>query len=397
MWDAFKQTLWGDRSDDPALQARLAQIRERLPVPVFWLLGKAQSGKTSVIRALTGNSRAEIGNGFRPCTRTAELYDFPDSEGPFLRFLDTRGLGEVDYDPAEDLAQFQEQAHLLMVVVKAMDHAQQAVLDTVREIHRQRPDWPLVVVQTTLHEGYPDPTMDHPQPHPFADHPFPENVPRDLARSLEHQRAQFAGLGAHFVAVDFTLPEDGYQPANYGVDALWDTIETVLPLGLAAMVRESGLWESTAGSAGRSAHPHIVGHSLLAAAVAAIPVPFLDIPLVTLVQTRMFHAVARCHGQRFNREYLSELSGVLGISLLARLGRRELTKLIPGYGIAVATVYTGATTYALGQTLSAYMAYRSRGGEPDETVFRELYAQQFEEGKTLIREYLGRAREEPAP
>jgi len=397
MWDAFKQTLWGDRSDDPALQARLAQIRERLPVPVFWLLGKAQSGKTSVIRALTGNSRAEIGNGFRPCTRTAELYDFPDSEGPFLRFLDTRGLGEVDYDPAEDLAQFQEQAHLLMVVVKAMDHAQQAVLDTVREIHRQRPDWPLVVVQTTLHEGYPDPTMDHPQPHPFADHPFPENVPRDLARSLEHQRAQFAGLGAHFVAVDFTLPEDGYQPANYGVDALWDTIETVLPLGLAAMVRESGLWESTAGSAGRSAHPHIVGHSLLAAAVAAIPVPFLDIPLVTLVQTRMFHAVARCHGQRFNREYLSELSGVLGISLLARLGRRELTKLIPGYGIAVATVYTGATTYALGQTLSAYMAYRSRGGEPDETVFRELYAQQFEEGKTLIREYLGRAREEPTP
>jgi len=395
MWDAFKQALLGAETEDPALEMRLAEVRERLPVPVFWLLGKAQSGKTSVIRALTGNSRAEIGDGFRPCTRTARLYDFPDNESPFLRFLDTRGLGEVDYDPAEDLALFREQAHLLMVVVKAMDHAQQAVLDAVHEIRRQRPDWPLVVVQTTLHEGYPDPGMDHPTPYPFASEPFPATVPRDLARSLAHQRDQFAGLDAHFVAVDFTLPEDGYQPLNYGLDALWETIETVLPLGLAAMVRDSGLWESTVGSAGRSAHPHVVGHSLLAAAVAAIPVPFLDIPLVTLVQTRMFHIVARCHGQRFDREYFSELSGVLGISLLARLGRRELTKLIPGYGIAVATVYTGATTYALGQTLSAYLSYRQRGGEPDEAMFRKLYAQQFEEGKALIREYLSRAREQP--
>src|SRR5262245_11893341 len=46
--------------------------------PVVWLLGKVQSGKTSVIRAITRSSDAAIGDGFRPCTRTARLYAFPN-------------------------------------------------------------------------------------------------------------------------------------------------------------------------------------------------------------------------------------------------------------------------------------------------------------------------------
>src|SRR3990167_7726302 len=81
----------------------LQQIRRDLPAPVFWLLGKAQSGKTSIIRAIPGSSRAEIGGGFRPCTRTAPVYSFPTEDDCLVRFLDTRGLGEVAYDPAEDI------------------------------------------------------------------------------------------------------------------------------------------------------------------------------------------------------------------------------------------------------------------------------------------------------
>ena len=60
--------------------------------PVLWLLGKVQSGKTSIVRAFTGSDEATIGNGFTPATRTARLFAFPP-EAPVLRFLDTRGLG----------------------------------------------------------------------------------------------------------------------------------------------------------------------------------------------------------------------------------------------------------------------------------------------------------------
>lgn len=109
------------------IQARLAEARRRCPVPVLWLFGKTQSGKTSVVKFLTGASAAEIGNGFRACTRYSRHYDFPTPEAPLLSFLDTRGLDEPGYDPAEDIARFDETAHLVVVTVKALDHAQENV------------------------------------------------------------------------------------------------------------------------------------------------------------------------------------------------------------------------------------------------------------------------------
>ena len=38
--------------------------RARQFAPVVWLLGKVQSGKTSIVRELTQATTAEIGNGY---------------------------------------------------------------------------------------------------------------------------------------------------------------------------------------------------------------------------------------------------------------------------------------------------------------------------------------------
>ncbi len=121
---------------EPDVQARLDELRRRAPVPMFWLFGKTQSGKTTLVRYLTGASDAEIGQGFRPCTRFSREYDFPTSATPLLRFLDTRGLDEAGYDPAEDLSRFNDQAHMVLVTVKALDHAQENVLNQLRTIRR---------------------------------------------------------------------------------------------------------------------------------------------------------------------------------------------------------------------------------------------------------------------
>ena len=134
--DETKSTFWRrlrghvlrPTVDERALEKTLREVHRRLPVPVVWLFGKAQSGKTSIIRALTGNTKAEIGNGFRACTPSAELYSYPNETECFVRFMDTRGLGEVDYDPSADLKWLEGQTHILLVVVKAMDHAQTAIL-----------------------------------------------------------------------------------------------------------------------------------------------------------------------------------------------------------------------------------------------------------------------------
>src|SRR5690606_26246364 len=113
---------------------------------------------------------AQIGNGFQPCTRHSRFYDFPET-APIVRFLDTRGIGEVDYDPAEDIEYCDQQAHLLLVVMKAADIEQQEILSVVGDIRRQHPRWPLLIVQTSLHELYPGAT-GHILPWPYALKPW---------------------------------------------------------------------------------------------------------------------------------------------------------------------------------------------------------------------------------
>src|SRR5215470_6055973 len=121
MLDKLKKWFASLRSDEK-LHQKLDEVRHKTPIPVFWLYGKTQSGKTSLIKFLTGASAAEIGEGFRPCTRFSREYQFPTAEAPLLTFLDTRGVDEPGYDPGEDLARFDEQAHIVIITVKALDH-----------------------------------------------------------------------------------------------------------------------------------------------------------------------------------------------------------------------------------------------------------------------------------
>ena len=191
-WEQLRAVLLEPKVDPALLEASLREARAKMPVPVLWLLGKTQSGKTSIIRALTGSAAAQIGNGFQPCTRSARFYDFP-AEAPLVRFLDTRGLGEVAYDPADDMHYCEAQAHLLVAVMKAADVHQAAVFDALHAIRRRHPEWPLLLVQTGLHELYPH-GSGHIQQWPYADDPLPEAVPLDLRRAIAAQRAALGTL-----------------------------------------------------------------------------------------------------------------------------------------------------------------------------------------------------------
>ncbi|HWY87593.1 MAG TPA: GTPase, partial [Gemmataceae bacterium] len=105
MLDNLKR-LFSKEARAAGLKTRLERLRSEVPVPVFWLIGKTQTGKTSIIKYLTGAEDAEIGQGFKPCTRFSRQYQFPTADAPLLTFLDTRGMDEPGYDPQEDLEKF---------------------------------------------------------------------------------------------------------------------------------------------------------------------------------------------------------------------------------------------------------------------------------------------------
>lgn len=388
-WKSLRDAVLSPQVNSAKVDAQLRQSKLILPIPVIWLLGKTQSGKTSIVRAITGCTKTEIGNGYRPCTRTASLYAFPDEETCFLRFLDTRGLGEAGYDPKEDLAYCKEQAHLVLVVIKAMDHAQRPVLDALRSIRKARPNWPVIVAQTALHEGYGNVTDQHVQPYPFDSVPWPATIPTDLVRSLQHQRREFSAYANRFVAVDLTLPEDGLDPVDYGRESLWTAIEEEFPHGLRSILEAQPELRSELGDIYFSAAwPHIVSYSVAAGGAGAVPWPLVDVPVVLAIQAKMFHALSSIYGQPLTSQLLTEFGTAVGGSMVARVVRSFLAKLVPVFGSLFGAAYNAAATYALGCSLCWYFAQLRRGATPNAARLREIYSKELGEGRRRFSEYL---------
>ncbi|MCD2453112.1 GTP-binding DUF697 domain-containing protein [Methylicorpusculum oleiharenae] len=388
-WKSWIEQILRPQPPEHLIHEKLEAIRSELPPPVIWLLGKTQSGKSSLIRTLTGSTQAEIGNGFRPCTRTAMLFDYPDPDTAFIRFLDTRGLAEAGYDPSEDMHWCDQQAHLLIVVMKAMDQQQSTVINTVRRIHKTHPGKPVIVVQTALHEGYPDNAYEHVLPYPFDNGNIDPAVPPDLRCSLLKQREDFKDIKASFIPVDFTTEEEGYDPADYGIDALWQSIEDIFPYGIKAMLEQNSSADDFTGIHWHSAHPHIIGYAVSAGLAAAIPVPAASITSVVTVQAKMFHSIAHVYGLPLTRQSLSEISSAIGVGVLAGLGGRELMKFIPIYGqsvgLGISALYTAGVTYGLGKTLCYYFAQSKRGGSVNPELLRKVYQSEFERGRLMLR------------
>jgi uncharacterized protein (DUF697 family) len=379
-WKGLGDALFSPKA--AGIESKINDVKQRLPIPVFWLLGKTQSGKTSLIRALTGNDAAEIGNSFQACTKRSRYYDYPSSSHPMLRFLDTRGLGETAYDPGEDLAWCADQAHLLIVVLRALDMNQAEVLDTVRAIHDQHPDWPIIVVQTALHEGYAF-ANGHSQPYPYQQIPFPPQVSHALVQVLLHQRDWFQSVPAHFVPVDFTLPEDGFEPVDYGLDALWNTIESVLPAGVIGLLRDTEQHKELLDFHAGQALPHLIGYAVLNVGMGAIPLAGL--PLVLAVQAKLFHSIASIYGLELTRRLYAEFTGIIGVSVGLGLLGRELLKFVPIYGSAVAGVYSGAMTYALGKAFCMYLQGVKRGALPSHAMLKQAYDEAFVHARQLLK------------
>jgi uncharacterized protein (DUF697 family) len=314
------------------------------------------------------------------------VFDFP-GEAPIIRFLDTRGLGEVAYDPKEDIGFCEGRSHLILTVVKALDLEQQAVLDVIRAAKRRHPEWPIVVAQTSLHEGYAAGER-HALPYPFQSASIAARPPGDLlARALEHQRALFRALPGGdqlaFVPIDFTQAGDGYEPADYGRDALIDALITAAPTAVATALAE--LPRTQSDGAVRKSHAHIFGFALAAGASDAFPLA--GAVAVPVVQAAMLRQLAKLYGVNWDRRDYAEFAGALGTGTLVRVassfGVRQLVKLIPVYGqtagAAAAAAASFAATYAMGKAASYFLAMRQQGKASDEvasvykTALREAF------------------------
>ena len=345
----------------PEIEAALA--RRRASVPVLWLLGKTGAGKSSVVQRLTGDSRAEIGNGFEPCTSTANLYDHP-SGAPVMRFLDTRGLGETDYDPAEDLAACRGASHALLVLTRVDDTGQGAIGDALEALGSEARTMPVVHLHTALHA--------------VADDGARARAVRHNARTV----AEALGRAVPAVEIDFSDPEDGLPDPDVGLGTLRATLVDLVPALAEALGRRDA--SDAEQAAFHRVRREVLGYASAAAAVDAVPgIGLVGVPTV---QGKLLHALAARYGHPWSRSIARDFLGALGTTFLYRYAAgflvREAAKFVPVYGqsagAAAAATLSFAATYAVGRAASLYL-YRRLAGEPVSTAdlqaaFRAAFA-----------------------
>lgn len=379
---------------DPEAVALLAD-QTRIDAPVLWLLGKVQSGKTSIIHAITRHPEAEIGAGFKPCTRHARQFEFPP-ELPLVRFIDTRGLDELGYDPeqssANELTEIEQQADALLVVVRALDPQQERVLQHLVQIRKRHPDWPVILVQTRLHDAYKD-NRDHPD---YAQlHTTPDLI--DLQRALKAQVDTFSDLPGKgpflSVAVDLTRPEDQFTQPDYGLDALLDALDQVLSETKRQQLKNLLLQEGDQRL--QQIHPHLIGYATAAGITDMIPVAgFITVPTL---QGKMLHSIAGFYQCEWDKRTLTEFATSLGSGTLlgigASFGARQLGKMVPVYGQTIGAVAAGtasaAVTYALGRAACYYLEQK-RLGTSDPSGVARAYRGSLKEAYQMFHERLKR-------
>jgi len=384
MWNSLKN-MFGPRdlTQTDYIQ-RTQELVQRSPLPVIWLFGKTGSGKSSIIRYLTGVDSIEVGTGYRPQTRFSSKYDFPNESEPLLRFLDTRGLGEVAYDPAEDLQQFGEETQLMVVVVRAMDHAVSEIVEALRKIRHNSPKRPVILALTALHDAYPG--EQHPEVDPFGQGPFPlpDNLHQDLHRSIHLQYERFRGLFDRAVPLDLTPVEEGFEEPCFGGDRLKAAIieslpgayrQTLLQLNEVVAPLKDYTW--------KQAMPVILGTSTLAATAAAIPVPWVDIPVVMGIQTHLAYKLARIHRQRIDAQTIAHVTGGIGGRIAVRMMIREGLKFVPWVGMAANAAAAFAYTFAGGMVWNWYFTEVRAGHVPTEAELREVYRSQLQRATEL--------------
>ncbi len=383
----FQQQVarWFNVSDDQ-MAAILAQVRAQLPTTEALLLGKPQAGKSSIVRGITGVSAEIIGQGFRPHTKHTTRYAYPVDDVPLIVFTDTVGLGDIQPETAaiaddllRELESQRQQARIFILTVKITDFATDSLGQILARLRQAHPTIPCLLAVTCLHEVYPPDVTDHPD--------YPPTLPA-VTRALAAIEASFAGLYDRSVVIDFTLEEDGFTPVFYGLAAFEAAIADLLPEAEARTIHELVAGETAAslGSLYREAgRRYILPFALAAATLAAVPLPFATMPVLTTLQVSMVGLLGRLYGQTLAPSQAGGLVSAIAGGFLAQTVGRELVKFIPGFGSAIAASWAAAYTWALGEAACIYFGDLLGGKTPNPERIQAAMRESFQAAKARFR------------
>ncbi|MGH8477405.1 MAG: YcjF family protein [Methylococcales bacterium] len=127
--------------------------------------------------------------------------------------------------------------------------------------------------------------------------------------------------------------------------------------------------------------------------VGAIPFPVIDMATLTAVQLTMLHSLSKVYDVEFSEQLGKSLIATLaggGVSLSVSSNFASLAKAVPGFGTVTGMVsfsaFGSTSTYAIGKVFVKHFESGGTFLDLDPERVREYYAQQFQEGKSELKE-----------
>jgi uncharacterized protein (DUF697 family) len=330
-----------------------------------------------------------VGQGFRPYTQHTQRYEYPSEDLPLLIFTDTVGLGDTMRDTQQiiddlshDLTTETNRARIFVLTVKINDFASDTLRHIIQQLRKQHPDIPCILAVTCLHELYPANLDNHPDYPPELD---------ALQRAFDEIQRGFEKTSDDAVMIDFTLEEDEFDPVFYGLDALRDAIAQQLPEAesktLYRLLDEHTEASQQLGTLYRDVgRRYIATFSTMAATLAAVPLPFATMPVLTALQVSMIGVLGNLYGQVLSPSQAGGVASAIAGGFVAQAVGRELIKFIPGLGSVIAASWAAAYTWALGEGACVYFGDLMGGKKPDPQRIQTVMADAFESAKERFKD-----------
>lgn len=339
-----------DKRDDFDFGERFSEefskVRREIKRPNILVMGATGAGKSSLVNLVFGQELAAVGAG-KPVTDGVHAY-----ENQLVRIYDSEGYESGQEQQARfkarvvDFINRQEndhaaRVHLVWFCISQANHRVFDIdLDTIRAVAALKV--PLAVVMTQADQV----------------------SEADSAQMLATVRDNCPGMTIFEIS---TNPDVGLS-----VDPLiqWanDNLSEALRIGFISASKKAIKLKRS------ESHKIVMQHSATAAAMAAIPIPFSDAPLLVSNQMAMLARLASI----WNLPGLQAVAGGGTFSmLLSQFGRTlagNLAKLIPGVGswvggavnASVASALTGAIGYAITEICAQILADELNGGRVKE-------------------------------
>ena len=203
---------------------------------------------------------------------------------------------------------------------------------------------------------------------------------------MAEQRQRFTGLVDHVVPIDLTMPDEGYAQPEFGGRRLEETLIALLPAACRqSLMHLDDVRKSLVDLTARQALPTIIRYSSLAATAAASPLPWVDIPAVMGLQTRLIYLLADLYDQKMDVELLTKIAGVAAGGLALRFAVKAPLKLIPVLGQTANAAMAFAYTFSLGKACCWYFGEVRKGSTPSPEDLNRVWGEQLQQATNAWR------------